>query len=237
MFSSLNIRIGLFLASRAIRRASLWTTSLIIFVMVLTFLNLVVVSGILVGLIQGAVEAARTEFTSDIIISTLDDKKYIENSPNLIALLRSLPEVDAISPRYSEGAVIEANYKTRKDTEKPNTAGTQIIGIDPIAEQSVTGLSSKVFEGSYLRDGDYDQVILGHYLLSQYVPIDDPNFAALNNVEVGSKIRIKIGETTREVTVKGIIKSKVDSLTRNVFMVDSQLRSMIGRNDGNVDQI
>ena len=237
MFSALNIRIGFYLAIRSLRRASLWTTSLIIFVMILTFLNLVVVSGILVGLIQGAVDAARTEFTSDVIISTLDDKKYIENSPNLIALIESLPDVIAVSPRYSEGAVIEANYKTRKETDKPNTAGTQIIGIDPDREDEVTGLSGKILEGSYLTDGDYDQVILGHYLLSQYVPIEDPNFAALNNVEVGSKIRIKIGETTREVTVKGIIKSKVDSLTRNVFMVDTQLRSMIGRNDGNVDQI
>jgi len=237
MFSSLNIRIGLFLASRAIRRASLWTTSLIIFVMVLTFLNLVVVSGILVGLIQGAVEAARTEFTSDVIISTLDDKKYIENSPNLIALLNSMAEVESISPRYSEGAVVEANYKTRNDTEKPNTAGTQLLGIDPVSEHTVTGLGDKIFEGEYLRDGDYDQVILGYYLLSQYVPFEDPNFAALKNVGVGDKIRIKFGDIVREVTVKGIIKSKVDALTRNVFMVDSQVRSMIGRNDGNVDQI
>src|SRR3989344_734558 len=237
MFSSLNIRIGLFLASRAIRRASLWTTSLIIFVMVLTFLNLVVVSGILVGLIQGAFEAARTEFTSDVIISTLDDKKYIENSPNLIALLNSMAEVESISPRYSEGAVVEANYKTRNDTEKPNTAGTQLLGIDPVSEHTVTGLGDKIFEGEYLRDGDYDQVILGYYLLSQYVPFEDPNFAALKNVGVGDKIRIKFGDIVREVTVKGIIKSKVDALTRNVFMVDSQVRSMIGRNDGNVDQI
>lgn len=237
MFSKLNISIGFFLAVRQIRRASLWTTGLIIFVMILTFLNLVVVSGILVGLIQGAVDAARTEFTSDVIISTLDDKKYIENSPNLIALIKTLPGIEAISPRYSEGAVIEANYKTRKDTDKPNTAGTQVIGIDPESENEVTGLGGKILEGKYLSAGDYDQVILGHYLLSQYVPVEDPNFASLKNVGVGTRIRIKVGDITREVTVKGIIKSKVDALTRNVFMVDSQLRSMIGRNDGNVDLV
>ena len=73
----LNVRIGFFLATRALRRASLWTTGLIIGVMVLTFLNLVVVSGILVGLLQGAVDAVRTQYTSDVIISTLNDKKYI----------------------------------------------------------------------------------------------------------------------------------------------------------------
>ncbi|HEY4517539.1 MAG TPA: ABC transporter permease, partial [Candidatus Paceibacterota bacterium] len=239
MFSNLglNIRIGFFLALRQIRRASLWTTSLIVFVMVLTFLNLVVVSGILVGLIQGAVDQVRTEFTSDVIVSALADKKYIENSPNLLTLIKSLPEVEALSARYSEGAILEANYKTRKETDKPNTAGAQVFGINPANEDAVTELSSSVTEGEYLAPGDYDQAIVGQFLLSQYVPVDDPNFAALDNVEVGTKIRITIGSVTREVRVKGIIKSKVDALTRNVFMVDSQFRSMIGRNDGNIDQV
>ena len=59
MFSALNIRIGFFLAKRQIKRSNPWTTVLIIFVMFFTFLNLVVVSGILVGLIQGAVDAVR----------------------------------------------------------------------------------------------------------------------------------------------------------------------------------
>ena len=237
MISLLNIRIGFFLALRQVRRASIWTTSLIIFVMVLTFLNLVVVSGILVGLIQGAVDQARFEFTSDVIISAPDDKQYIENSTNLITLISSFPEVQAVSPRYSRGAVLEANYKTRKETEKRNTANAQIFGIDPAREDAVTHLSESVTEGSYLTASDYDYVIIGQFLLSQYVPVDDPNFAALHNVNVGSKIRIQVGDVTREVTIKGIIKSKVDALTRNVFMVDSQFRSMIGRNDGNVGQI
>ena len=234
---ALNIRIGFFLAVRQIRRASLWTTSLIIFVMILTFLNLVVVSGILVGLIQGAVDQVHYEFTGDIIVSTLEGKKYIENSPNLVTLIQSLPEVQAISARYSEGAFLEANYKTRKDTDKSNIAGTQVFGVDPRDEDMVTNLSASVTEGSYLLPTDYDQVVIGQFLLSQYVPVDDPNFASLNNVDVGTKIRLIVNGITREVTVKGIIKSKVDALTRNVFMVDSQLRSMVGRNDGNVDQI
>ena len=237
MFSGLNIRIGFFLAVRQIKRASLWTTSLIIFVMVLTFLNLVVVSGILVGLIEGSINAWHTQYTSDVIISTLPDKKYIEGSPNLIALIKSLPEVEQISARYSEGATLEANYKTKKATEKPNLVGTQIVGINPEDENAVTFLASRIKEGSYLKSGDYDEVLLGKYLLAQYVPVDDPNFAALQKTTVGTKIRLTVGKVTREVTVKGIIDSKVDSLTRNVFMVDSQLRSMIGRSDGNVDQI
>lgn len=225
------------MAVRQIRRASFWTTGLIVFVMVLTFLNLVVVSGILVGLIQGSVDAARTKYTSDVILSSLNDKKYIENSQNIIALLKTVPEIEKISARYQEGAILEANYKTRKATDKPNTASAQVVGISPSAEDAVTGLSASIAEGSYLEPGDYDKVIIGQYLLKQYVPVDSPGFSALDNVFVGTKIRMTVGDVIREVTVKGILKSKVDEITRSAYMVDSQFRSIIGRNDGNVDQI
>ena len=233
----LNVRIGFFLALRALRRASPWTTTLIIFVMVLTFLNLVVISGILVGLLQGAVDAVRTKYTSDVIVSTLSDKSYIEGSQNLLALIDTLPEVEAVTARYREGGILEANYKTRKETDKANTAAAQIVGVDPIKENVVTNIAEDIVEGSFLAPGDYDKVVLGYYLLKQYIPIESPAFSTLENVGVGTKIRLQVGDVTREVTVKGILKTKVDEIALRAFMIDSQFRSMIGRSDGNVTEI
>lgn len=238
MFSPLNIRIGFFLAKRQIRRSNLWTTVLIVFVMFFTFLNLVVVSGILVGLIQGAIDAVRTHYTSDVIISTLNNKTYIENSPEVIAIVKSIPEVEAMSARYLEGGTLEANYKTRtNEKEKPNTAAASVTGIDPVAEDAVTDLSKFVVEGEYLTPTDYDQVLLGAYLTQKYLPIDSPGFTTLNNVAPGVKIRMKVHGVEREVIVKGIMKAKVDEVSMRVYMVDSQLRNIIGRNDYNVDEI
>ena len=53
------LRVGWFLAVRQVQRSGKGTTSLIIFIMVLTFLNLVVVSGLLVGLIAGSIHPVR----------------------------------------------------------------------------------------------------------------------------------------------------------------------------------
>lgn len=64
-----NFRIGFLLGLRQIQRASKWTTTLIIFVMMLTFLNLIAVSGVLVGLITGAERAVRAESLGDIILT------------------------------------------------------------------------------------------------------------------------------------------------------------------------
>ena len=61
-------RIGFLLGFRQIQRANFWTTGLIIFVMMLTFLNLIAVSGILVGLIAGAEVAVREKSIGDIVV-------------------------------------------------------------------------------------------------------------------------------------------------------------------------
>ncbi len=234
----LSVRVGFFLAIRQLRRASLWTTGLIIFIMVLTFLNLVVVSGILVGLIEGSVQAYREYYTKDIIVSTLVEKNYIENSPSVISQIKSLPDVLAISARYLKGGTIEANYKTKiLDTDKANIANAQISGIDPVAEDNLTNLSKFVVEGEYLQPSDYDQVMVGALFIKKYLPIDSPGFTALDNVEPGTKIRMRIGSTTREVTVKGIVRAKVDDVQYRVYMVDSQFRNLIGRDDYNVNEI
>jgi ABC-type lipoprotein release transport system permease subunit len=205
--------------------------------MVLTFLNLVVVSGILVGLLQGAVDGTREKYLSDVIISTQTDKSYIENSANVMTIVGRLPEVENFTPRYRTGAVLEANYKTRRDDEKADTASAQLVGIDPYAEDAVTHLRDDLIEGEFVEPGDFDQIVLGHFLLKQYLPIESPAFTALDDVGIGSKIRIKVGAVVREVTVKGIIKNKVDDVSLSAFMVDSQMRNLIGRSDGNVTEI
>jgi ABC-type lipoprotein release transport system permease subunit len=232
-----HIRIGYYLALRQLMRASLWTTGLIVFVMVLTFLNLVVVTGILVGLLQGAIDQTREQYTSDVIITSLEDKNYIENSANVLAILDRIPDIENYTPRFRSGAQLEANYKTKKDTDKVNTASTQLVGIDVYDEHAVTGIRDYLVEGAFLEPGDFDQVVVGHYLLSQYIPIESPAFTSLDNVGIGSKIRINVGEVQKEVTVKGILKTKVDEISLSTFMVDSQMRSLIGRSDGNVAEI
>lgn len=239
MFSLLNYRIGFFLAIRQIKRSSLWTNVLITFVMVLTFLNLVVVSGILVGLIQGAVDSVRNHYISDIIVTNLNNKNYIENSPAVIDILKKESRIQQYTARYAERGTVEADYKSKiKDTDKANITSASFAGIDPIAEDQVTNLSRFIVEGSWLAPSDYDQVVLGSYLLKKYMPIESPGFVTLSGeIGPGTKVRIAIGNIIREVTVKGVISSKIDEINMRIFMTDSQLRSLIGRNDFNVDEI
>lgn len=216
----------------------MWTNLLIVFVMMLTFLNLVVVSGILVGLIESSSLAYRRFHAGDVIISNKLEKTYIERSQEIIDFARSLPEVTSVAGRYIEGGKIESGYKqrTRAGDILDNASGL-VSGINPEDEDRVTELSSKVIEGEYLDITDEDQILIGSNLLFKYSPIDSPAFRNLKNAGVGSKVRLTVSGNTREVTIKGVIKSKVGELDTRIFMNERILRKLIGRNDLNVDEI
>lgn len=238
MFSPLNIRIGFYLALRQIRRSSLWTTTLIVFVMLLTFLNLVVVTGILVGLVIGINNSYRTQYTGDVILSALDTKAYVEKSPAVISFVSSLPQVTSLSPRYITSGIVDADYKTRtNENAKADMVSAQIAGINPIAEDAFSGLSGYLIAGNFLEPGDYDEILIGAQLLKQYSFGEQPGIGLLDNVDVGSRVRLQMGDIEREVTVKGIIDSKVAELSLRAYMTDTQLRGLIGRDDYGVSEI
>ncbi len=236
----LNIQVGWYLAVRQIKRSSKWTTSLIIFVMLLTFLNLVVVTGVLVGIIDGISNLYRMQETGDVVITTPKDKNYIEHSQHIISFLETLPQIERMSPRYTAAAQLEANYKERADaTEKANMTGTSIVGIDPDTEAAFSHLPSFIREGSYFEPDDYDAVIIGPQLIDRYsFGGDVPGLTPLKNVYPGTMLRLTIGDIEREVVVRGIINTTANSpLATRVFMPAQELRELIGRDDYNVNQI
>lgn len=235
LLTSLNL--GFFLAWRQVRGSSIGTTALIVFVMTLTFLNLVVVRGVLVGLIQSSTDLFKEKYAGDIILSTLPKKSYIENSPSTIEVVKNMPWTRVYSARYVESGTVEGTYKERVDfTEDANIASGVFTGIDPLKEQETTDIKSMLIAGSYLTPEDTDSILVGANILKKYLPIEAPGLLLLENVDVGSRVRIKINGNLKEVTVKGIIKGK-GAFDDRVVILDSVLRPLIGRTDYNVDEI
>ncbi len=232
-----SLSLGLFLALRQVRRSSIGTTALIIFVMTLTFLNLVVVRGVLVGLIQSSTNVFKEKYAGDIFISNLPKRNYIEGSTEIISIVQNLPWLLSYSPRYAEGGTLEGTYKERIDfTEEANTSSGVVTGINPTLEDQTTGISDAIIEGRFLRPDDTDAIVVGANLLKKYLPIESPGLSLLDNVGVGDRVRLKINGYTKEVTIVGIIKNKGE-FDQRIVMLDSALRTLIGRSDYNVDEI
>jgi putative ABC transport system permease protein len=233
-----SLKVGWFLAYRQVKRSSKATTILIVFVMVLTFLNLVVVRGILVGLIQGSTDVYKSGYAGDVLITPLQKKNYIENSTTVLATARALPWAEAVTYRYVEGGTIEANYKTRiRLTDEPNATAGSVVGINPQLEDEATNIADHVIEGSFLTSQDTDSILIGANFLKKYLDIEAPGLTLLEDVEVGDKVRLTIGSVTKEFTVKGFLQSKVDQVDFRMFVLDTTLRTLANRSDYNVDEI
>lgn len=258
-----SIKLGFFLAVNAIKHSSKWISVMTIAIVFILFLTIVIISGILVGLIQGSEVAYRERFAGDMSISTLEKKKHIEKALDMINILENSPYVTAVSPRYVTSGSIEANYKTRKSDDLPNKKNVSMYGIDIENEDIVTNLSGGILEGEYLEPWDEGKYILvGKNVLAKYSLVADVDSSALRDVEPGTKVRIQINPSSSvsnrglpseealdntqgtdnggnyfEYIVKGVVSVKAGNYSQAVFFPSTDLRKIANIDIADVDQV
>lgn len=244
------LRVGFFLASRQLKRANKWTTVLIVFIMMLTFMNLVVVNGILVGLLTGSYKQFQQYYSGDVLITPAKKREIIDGSQALISKLENNPDVKSFSPRIVVSGHIQADLIQNTPSKlKPNESGGSIVGIDPNKEELVTNLSTLIIEGEPLRSGEEGFIVIGANRLQQYssfADVDIPGLELLQGVSAGSKVRLTVStenekgepiKVVKDLIVKGVLKSKVDDVSQKFFMVDTELRKMVKDSELNVREI
>lgn len=226
---------GWFLAIRAIRHSSKWTTGLIVFIMVLTFLNLVVVSGLLSGLIVGSFQQFRESYAGEVIITAAPKKDFVENSQALFAFLENHPRVAAFSARYGvSGQVLGTLNDLPEKDERANRIGIRVVGVDFEKEEPVTRFSRFLMSGELLNPEEEGYALIGANMLKKYSAFADANIPGLDflaDVDVGSRIRLTVGSgesaVSKEFIIKGIVKSKVDEISTRMFVPAKELRRML----------
>ncbi len=231
-----NIKVAWFLARRQLFRNNKKSVALIVLVMTLTFLSLVAVSGILVGLIEGSSVAYRAKYTGDMLIEPLANKKNVPDTNQITSILKSIPEVKAYSERLIAGAQLESNYKNRDASRRRELASVNIFGINPSDENAVTQMSKDLLQGEYLNNDDTQKIILGKNTVGTYVFAPQDKERALGDVQIGDRILVKINGNSNEFTVKGILDGKTD-VTRQAFVVNTDLEKILDKSDDRATQI
>jgi ABC-type lipoprotein release transport system permease subunit len=214
--------------------------------MILTFLNLVVVSGLLRGLIAGSFKQFRESYSGEVIITAAPGHDYIENSPALLSFLRHDPRVLAMSPRQAVSAQILGTLNDLpQKNERANKIGARVTGINPTLEETLTGFSRFIIHGQPLVAGDNGYMLIGANMIKKYSSFADANIPGLDlldNVDIGSKVRVNISRQdgqliSKEFIVKGIVKSKVDEISTRMFVIDSELRRLLPVNQEQMQEI
>ena len=236
MFTS--IKVGFYLALKDLSRASKLTTLLIIFIMTLTFLNLTVGRGILVGLPKGSTNVYDERYSGDLIISKLRKDQFVVDFPKIENFYSSLEGIQFISKRYLHPATLTAGYEQRlRETEVYDATGTVVVGIDLQAEDEVTNLSKHIVEGEYLDNKDTRGVMIGANLLFRYSPLDSPTESNIKNLKVGDKVKLTINDKDYFYFLRGVVKSKVSEVDRRVYLPIDEYKRVSGEKDFKPEEI
>ena len=235
-----HLSVGFFLAYRDIRRSNFWTTLLIVFVMSLTYFNMLLLGGILGGLAEGVTDTFRDFYSSDILVTPNSEKRKIERTSDVLFVIDELEGVVAVSPRLISAATVEYGYGTKlRESDVSQTTSAVLTGIIPEKADIVTDLSTTLLEGEYLASGDAEYVMLGKDMIERYQSIQQTvtGFSILKDVQVGDKVRITSGSHQKEFIVKGIIGTENGLIDQRVFIDLPTLRTFLGDTSLDVSEI
>ncbi len=136
------------------------------------------------------------------------------------------------------GSALEANYQLRRDLSgERDIANVTVTGIDPVAEEGMTGLSEELIAGEYLTPTDEGKILLGALYTKEYASNYGDIFETIEDISVGDTVRLTSGSITKEFVIKGIVQSKVDEVSLNTYIPEREFRRLFNRIDRNADQI
>ena len=237
--SKASFTVGRFLAVRELKRSNPWTTLLIIFVMSLTFLNMVLIGGLLLGLAQGMIGSFKQYYSADLFITPSSEKSIIEQTHNIVYSVETIPNLESYTLRTTAPAKIEYGHRSRTEiTDIVENSQAVLTGINFSQEDEVTDLSRKVIEGEYLNDHDFGSVLVGKNLFEKYSNRPDSSTEQkLKNADVGSVVNITVGNTQKEFVIKGIVGTGNNTIDSRVFVVDAAAREMKNQESLDVNEI
>lgn len=220
------VRVALFIAIKSVRRGQITTKLVMVFILLLTLLNLTVVGGLLNGITEDVGDNIKKSFTGDVFIEPPSGYDYIKNTHDLFSRLND-NDVSGYSGRLLKGATLEYDYKRASGNKKPPSVGTTITGINPDAEATTTVLPNKIVEGIFLESNDRDAIVLGASLVDGYTKGSTGVSDTLGYVPIGDKVRARFSSgNTFEFTVVGILHTKASTVDQRSFVNYKILRQL-----------
>lgn len=227
-----DFKTALFIAYKSIRKGSKSTVLLMIFVLSLSFLNMMFISGVLSGLSDSEVKALINFMSSHIAISPQEKpqpKQFIQNQNEVRYQIEAVPGVVATARHYLLSGSL--GFDKEKNGVLKSVSGP-IIGIDPSKEHNVLTIDTLLIKGQALADDDTDQIMLSSALAGGY---NAPAPSDLGHVVVGDKVRITYANgIMRTYKVKGIYNDIMGIF--ETFITAKEAESVLGVYD-NASQI
>ncbi len=211
-----NLKLPFYLAAQSIKRGRKWTMVLTIILMAVAFVNLIFVSALFNGIVEGGNQQTIDMMSGDVYVTPKSGSMFIDNKDALINNIKSIDGVSAVTSGYQVPVRIERNSIS---------GGWITLAINPAEYSKVIGIQNKMFTGEYLNENDDNQIILGRQIAGgDGVELDA---ASLKGAQVGDKVAVTLNGVQKSFTVKGIFYTKFLESDDQAYITQTALKSFI----------
>jgi putative ABC transport system permease protein len=209
------LKLPFYLAFQSIRRGRKWTLILTIVLMSVAFINLIFVSALFNGIVEGSNKQVINTLTGNVYMTPKQGTDYISNKSKLIKSTEEITGITAATSSFQIPARIE--YESR-------TGRWPILSINPDEYSKVINISQKMEYGEYLDNNDDDKIILGRQIAGgKDVEL---NSSSLKGVPVGDKVNVIFDGFSKTFTVKGIFNTKFIESDARAFITEKAFRKI-----------
>jgi putative ABC transport system permease protein len=224
--NSTDLKTAFFIAYKTITKGHKSTIALIIFILSLSFFNLMFVSGFLYGFSDGVMKSMIDNSTAHIIVMPQEEptiKPFVFDQDRVRAEIETIPGVVGTARHYQLGGTL--SYDKEKDGNFKYTSA-QIIGVTQSEEKNILTINKYMVSGKFPDNLKDDEIVLGANLSGGFGTKQTKD---LGGATVGSKIQINYSNgITRTYTIVGIFKlSMVGSVASAAFISTSEAESLL----------
>ena len=209
------VKLPFYLAFQSIRRGRKWTLFLTIVLMAVAFINLIFVSALFNGIVEGSNQQVIDTLTGNVYMAPKQGTNYISNKNNIIKNTENVSGVQATTSSFQIPARIEYNSRTGR---------WPILAINPSEYAKVINISEKMQYGQYLDENDDDKIVIGRQIAGgKDVEL---NSTSLKTVSVGDKVNVIFDGFEKTFTVKGIFYTKFVESDSRAFITETALKNI-----------
>lgn len=210
------VKIPFYLAFQSLRRGRKWTLFLTIFLMAVAFINLIFVSALFNGIVEGSNQQIKDNLTGDVYLSPKEGYSTISDKISVLKEVRNTNGVEEATAAFQLPARID----------KGSRSGTwPVIAINPKEYSKVMTISDHMYKGSYLDSKDENGIILGREVAGGEGAVMDST--SLKGAKVGDKVKVSFNGIEKPYTVRGIFYTKLTVADSQAFITEESLHKLV----------
>lgn len=223
--SLIDIKTAFFIAYKTITKGHKSTVALIIFILSLSFFNLMFVSGFLTGFSDGIMRSMIETSTAHIIVMPQEEptrKDFIFDQNKVRAQIQTIPGVIATTSHYQLGGTIAYD---KENNGKFKYVSAPIIGVAQKEEKNVLTVHKNIVAGEFPDNLKEDEIILGANLAGGF---GTKQTSDLGGANVGDKVQVNYSNgVIRTYTIKGIFKITMGGVGGTAFISDKEAEAVL----------